>query len=156
MKWSLIGCGGAIAIFVVALVIGYALVGRAVQQERDNLVARYKSQGYREIQGNHEGRINITDPIKGKTVLNANWISVHADSDSDLAIIGIDCSLDSTVNGNLFFHIGQLRIGPDGAVLGNLEVDCRKVIVDGYIQGQIKGHHSYLEDANRKDKFSPK
>ena len=160
LKWSLIGCGGGIVVLVAVLAIGYVLMGRAVGHERDDLVARYKSQGYREIDGKPTDKVDvteleITEPIHGKAVLNADKVTVRADADSDLAITAIDCSVDSKVNGNLFFHIGQLRIGPNGTVMGDLEVDCLRVVVEGYIQGQIKGHHTHLEDANRKRALLP-
>jgi len=140
---------------LIAAVIGIAALGgvtylgfREIMKKTEAAAADLKAKGFEEEKAD---TITKDAVIHGKKLLNSKYaVVVTAGSDSELAMIGFMGVVDGPVKGDLYFRGGALVIGPTAAVFGDVDVQCYNVIVQGYVQGQIKGDYKQLDETERK------
>jgi hypothetical protein len=140
---------------LIAAVVGLAVLGgctylgyREIMKKTEAAAADFKSKGFEVETGD---TITKDAEIHGKKLLHSKYLAaVGAGSDSELAIIGFMGLVDGQVKGTLYFRGGALVIGPTAAVFGDVDVECYNVIVQGYVEGQIKGDYKQLDETERK------
>ncbi len=149
------GCFGCLVGCLAAVILGLLLIAgcgyfgvQELSRKTEAAATALKAQGFAE-----EASDTITKEsvVEGKKLLHAKYAAVvSGGSDSDLAIVGMIASVDGRVHGSLYFRGGVLVIGPGAAIDGDVDVDCFIVIVQGYVQGQIKGKYQKLDESERK------
>lgn len=151
-KGGCLGCFlGCLGVIVVGILVigGCSYVGyKELMKKSASAVAEFKSQGFDEQK---DSMITVDSSIQGKKLLNADYMAVvTSGSDSDLAIVTFVGIVEAKIQGNLFFRGGVLVIAPGAVILGDVDVDCYNVIVQGYVQGQVKGNYKQLDETQRQ------
>lgn len=151
-KGGCLGClFGCLGILVLGILVigGCSYVGyREMMKKTESAAAEFKTQGFSEQK---DSMITLDTPIQGKKLLNAEYMAVVTNgSDSDLAIVTFVGIVEAKIQGNLYFRGGVLVIAPGAVILGDVDVDCYNVIVQGYVQGEIKGSYKQLDETQRQ------
>jgi hypothetical protein len=149
------GCGGCLLGCLVVFILAVLLVGgcgwfaaREINKKTEGAVVEFTGKGFTEEKSEV---ITKDQPVQGKKLLYGKYMTVVSHgSDSELAVISYVAIIDGPVQGNLYFRGGGLVIGPDAAIYGDVDVDCYSVMVQGYVQGQIKGKYQQLDETQRK------
>lgn len=149
------GCVGCLLGCLVVIVLGVLAIGglgylglHKIMKKTEGAVSEFKTKGFLEEKSEF---ISTSASIQGKKLLHGSYMTIVTNEvDSELAVVGVVAMIDSNVHGNLYFRGGVLVIGENAAIYGDVDVDCYNVIVEGYVQGQVKGNYQRLDETQRR------
>ncbi|MBL1218878.1 MAG: hypothetical protein D8M59_15470 [Planctomycetes bacterium] len=138
-KWA-IGCGLAAVVAIVLVCGGVLWIGYAGW---NRTVGKYTAMGYELVM---QEAVTITTQLDKDTVYLTQAFSLEATSNGNIAVLGETADIHATVNGDVHFFGDTITIHPDAVITGELEVFCKRLVLQGQVLGPITGEYAEKVD----------
>jgi hypothetical protein len=135
-KGCLVGCSvGCLVVLILLGVIGF-LGYRFVKKQYDSVIEQFEAEGYQTVEGQI---IDMTDPVQEPTIFIAQDVTLRQGSMRGVALLTQTAELHGRIKGNVRFVGQSLVVAEDAILMQDLEVTAQTVVINGVVEGEVKG-----------------